>query len=137
MAKSTIDGRDLTGRAAAIAREVWISGATWVAFDQGRLAHALGQDKAINPFPRPRPDLGVGAIDHARFEEGWEYEAALCRRPMDIPRAREALEAHRAAIGRHRDALRDLQGDIEALAESAARAFESLDDAIDALSELA
>lgn len=48
-----------------------------------------------------------------------------------------ALEKKRNEVGRARDGLRDLQGEIEDLAETCDRAYDALNEAIDALSELA
>lgn len=49
----------------------------------------------------------------------------------------KALEKHRAAIGRERDALRKVVEDYNDLLESCERANEALDDAIQTLSQLA
>lgn len=128
--RPTVNGRPLYGRAAVVARDVWARGYVWEAYDQGRLAHALGRDQALNPFTR-------GHVYHADFDRGWNDEAAHGRLPLDIPAVRQALEAHRDAIGVHRDALRDLAGEISALGDTTRDAFESLDAAIGSLSELA
>lgn len=45
------------------------------------------------------------------------------------------IEQHKRAIAKHRDALRDLIHDAEAVIESADRANEALQTAVDALSE--
>jgi hypothetical protein len=109
------------------------------AHNMGRMAHALDTDRACNPFPKPRPtaDVPVGSADWQNFERGWNEEAALHAEPMSAERIKRELEAHRDAIAKRRDALRDLQGDVEALAESAGNGVDHLVEAIDALSELA
>lgn len=47
------------------------------------------------------------------------------------------LEKHRVAIGRERDALRDMQEEISVLFESCEMGVEALDTAIQTFSELA
>ena len=47
------------------------------------------------------------------------------------------LEKHRTAIGKERDALRELHEEIESLLDPVNRGVEALDDAITALSEQA
>lgn len=47
------------------------------------------------------------------------------------------IEKHRDAIAKERDALRELQGEIQDLLEPTNRGVESLDDAIQAFSEQA
>lgn len=50
---------------------------------------------------------------------------------------KDELETHRKAIAERRDKLRDLEGDIADLADCCQRAEEALQEAIEALSELA
>lgn len=46
-----------------------------------------------------------------------------------------AIERHKKAIGEHRDALRELIEDVEAVIDSSDRGVEYLESAVDALSE--
>lgn len=58
------------------------------------------------------------------------------KRPMTLPALKKALEIHAKRIAASRDALRDLQDEIENLLDPASRACEDLDSAIGALSEV-
>lgn len=49
----------------------------------------------------------------------------------------KVLEKHRERIGKERDSLRDLEGEITDLKETCERAYDDISCAIDALSELA
>jgi ABC-type transporter Mla subunit MlaD len=46
------------------------------------------------------------------------------------------IERHKAAIGKHRDALRDILDDLQGVVDAADDGFESLNYAIEKLSEL-
>jgi predicted nucleic acid-binding Zn-ribbon protein len=56
---------------------------------------------------------------------------------MKVQTIKKALEKHRDRIGKERDALRDLESEITDLKETCERAYDDINCAIDALSELA
>ncbi len=56
---------------------------------------------------------------------------------MNVKGLIKTLEKRRTAIGVERDKLRDLISDVEDLAETCDRAYDDLQNAIQALSELA
>lgn len=54
-----------------------------------------------------------------------------------VARWTKKLEAERTKVGKTRDGLRDTLDELEGLKESCDRAYDSLGEAIDALSEMA
>ena len=54
---------------------------------------------------------------------------------MSIKGLKKAIEHHKREIAKHRDALRELISDAEAVADSCGDAVESLDSAVDTLSQ--
>lgn len=56
---------------------------------------------------------------------------------MNVKQVITSLERRRRAVGVERDKLRELRTSIEELEETCCRAYDSLTEAVDALSELA
>ena len=54
---------------------------------------------------------------------------------LTVEALRKAVEYHKAEIGKHRDALRELLEDMEAVVDSSDRGIEYMEAAVDALSE--
>lgn len=69
--RHTVDGVALTGRALEIAEHVYNRNQVWDAYDQGRLAHALGQPYTSNPWRHPALPWHVNWTD---WERGWTAE---------------------------------------------------------------
>lgn len=54
---------------------------------------------------------------------------------LTVDALRKAVEMHKTEIAKHRDALRDLMEDMEAVVDSSSNAVELMEGAIDRLSE--